>query len=82
MIIDASRLVASCGSSIGPVDDALAVNELSAMFSFPIGTKTALGPWVDRSCWKGAHRDSGPIGSFRLGIGAHLPYREGGVVGT
>src|SRR6478672_5098228 len=55
-------LVASCGSLIGPVDDAVAVSRSFAMFSFPIGTKMALCPWG-----KGAHRESGPIGAICSG---------------
>ena len=62
MIIDASMLVASLGSLT--VEDALAVNELFAVFSFPIGTKTSLCPCVDPSCCA-----SGAIGSFCFGIG-------------
>ena len=37
------------------------------MFSFPIGTKMALCPSVDSLCWKGAHRESGPIGAICSG---------------
>src|SRR6478736_4937575 len=47
VIIEASTLVASLGRST--VDDGLAVNELIAVFSFPIGAKTSLCPCVDPS---------------------------------
>ena len=62
VIIEASTLVASSGSS--RVDDGLAVNELFAVFSFPIGAKTSLCPCVDPSCCALA-----AIDSFWFGIG-------------
>src|SRR5215813_598093 len=61
VIIEASMLVASLGSST--VDDRLALHELFAVFSFPIGTKTSLCPCVDPSCCASA-----AIGSFWFGI--------------
>ena len=62
VIIEASALVASLGPST--VDDGLAVNELFAVFSFPIGAKTSLCPCVDSSCCASA-----AIDSFWFGIG-------------
>ena len=65
VIIKASTLVALLGLST--VDDGLAVNELLAVFAFPIGAKTSLCPCVDPSCCASA-----AIDSFWFGIGPSL----------
>ena len=67
VIIEASTLVASLGSST--VDDGLAVNELFAVFSCPIGAETSLCACVDPSC-----RASAAIDSFWFGIGTLPPW--------